>query len=182
VRLFTGIALPSHVLDRLLTLCSGVPGARWQDREQMHLTLRFIGEVDGKSFDDMRLALAQVRSSQFSLTLDSVGHFGERKRVHALWVGVPMVRELIALRDRIESVLVRYGQEPESRKYKPHVTLARLRDAPLDRVVSFLSANALFLAGPFAVEEFHLYSSHPGGGGSLYRIEESYPLNVVGAS
>ncbi|MSO64300.1 MAG: RNA 2',3'-cyclic phosphodiesterase [Alphaproteobacteria bacterium] len=179
-RLFVGLALEPSLVDRLTILCGGVPGARWQSAEQLHLTLGFIGEVDGKTFDDVRFALRSVYSSKFDLRIDDIGHFGEKRRVHALWARVPAHPELMALQARIESVLVRYGFMPESRKYKPHITLARLHHSPLDRVLMFLSSNALFSAGPVMVDEFHLFSSHQGRAGSGRSIASRKATRLTG--
>ena len=177
IRLFVGLALPEAVTRRLALLGGGIPGARWMDKEQLHLTLRFIGEVDGARFDDIRLALSAVQSPAFPLTLAGMGHFGDGRKLRALWADVAPAPDLIGLQERAESVLVRAGVPAETRKFKPHVTLARLRDAPVARVADFLAAHALFSAGPFPVGEFHLFSSHPSSAGSVYDVEESYALD-----
>jgi len=177
IRLFVGLVLPETIAGRLALLGGGIPGARWMDAEQLHLTLRFIGEVDGAQSDNIRLALSAVRSPAFRLTLAGMGHFGEGRKLRALWAGVAPAPDLDGLQKRVESLLVRAGLPAETRKFKPHVTLARLRDAPLARVTDFLVAHGLFSAGPFAVEEFHLFSSHPSSAGSVYDVEESYALD-----
>lgn len=176
-RLFAGLQLPDSVIARLTGLGGGVPGARWQQPEQVHLTLRFIGNVDGGMFDDVRYALARAGNGDaFDLQLSGVGNFGEGRRARAIWVGLLESAPLTALQARIESVLVRAGLEPEQRKFKPHVTLARLKNPDMDRVRRFLSENAMFRSEPFRVDAFHLYSSQLSHNGSIYRIEESYPL------
>ena len=88
IRLFVGLALPEDVTRRLALLGGGIPGARWMDEEQLHMTLRFIGEVDGAQFDDIRLALSAVQSPAFPLTLSGMGHFGDGRKLRALWAGV----------------------------------------------------------------------------------------------
>ena len=177
IRLFVGLALPEDVTRRLALLGGGIPGARWMDEEQLHLTLRFIGEVDGAQFDDIRLALSAVQSPAFPLTLSGMGHFGDGRKLRALWAGVAPSPDLVGLQERVESVLVRAGLVPEGRKFTPHVTLARLRDAPVARVADFLGAHGLFSAGPFPVEEFQLFSSHLSAAGSVYDVEETYALD-----
>lgn len=175
-RLFVGLALPEDVTRRLALLGGGIPGARWMGEDQLHLTLRFIGEVDGAQFDDIRLALGAVRSPSFRLALSGMGHFGEGRKLRALWAGVAPAPDLLGLQERVESALVRSGVPPETRKFKPHVTLARLKDAPVQRVMDFLGAHGLFLTEAFPVDAFHLYSSHPSSAGSVYDVEASYGL------
>ncbi len=176
VRLFVAIDLPAELRARLSGLGAGVPGARWVDPEQIHLSLRFIGEVDGGVFEDVRLALGAVRAAPFDIMLDGVGHFGDRKRVRALWAGVAPNAALNRFAAQIETALVRAGCAPEGRKFKAHVTLARLRGAPVARVANFLEGNALFQAGPIAVDRFQLYSSRLSHSGPSYHVEASYDL------
>src|SRR5260221_6103533 len=109
VRLFVGVDLPEDVSERLAFLCAGVPGARWVPAENMHLTLRFIGEVAGGEADDIFHALAAVRPRAFNITLSGVGHFDTGNEVRQLWAGVERNAELMALRDRVESAVVRMG-------------------------------------------------------------------------
>jgi 2'-5' RNA ligase len=179
VRLFVGVELPEDICERLASLSGGVPGARWVPAENIHLTLRFIGEVDGGEAEDIFHALRAVRPRRFDLTLSGVGHFDKGDDVRQLWVGVERNAELFALRDRIESVLVRQGLEPEGRRFTPHVTLARLRDTPLHRVSTFLAHNSLFRAGPIPVDHFTLFSSYLQGSGPIYTAEAEYPLQIA---
>ena len=176
MRLFVAIALPDSLRQRLAALGGGVPGARWLTPDQMHLTLRFIGEVDGDGFDAVRTALTAVRAEPFDLSLDGLGHFGDSRRIRALWAGIADQPALDHLQRQIESVMVRAGFEPEARKFRPHVTLARLRNAPSGRISTFLTANGMFGAGPFTADHFHLYPSTLSASGAAYRVEESYAL------
>jgi len=176
VRLFVGVELPEDVRERLVSLCAGVPGARWVPPENLHLTLRFIGEVAGGEADDIYHALAQVRPRIFNLTLSGVGHFETGGEVRQLWVGVERNAELMALRGRVESALVRIGVEPEKRRFMPHVTLARLKDTPVHRVSSFLAHHSLFRAGPITIDHFTLFSSFLQSSGSIYTAEAEYLL------
>ena len=176
IRLFTAIEIPESVRLRLSLLQGGVPGARWSPPENLHLTLRFIGEVDEAVANDIDDVLSNLRAPSFDLTLKAAGEFGGRDP-HALWVGVAPNEALHRLVAKIESALQRMGLDAESRKYTPHVTLARLRDAPLPKVREFLGAHATFDSGPFRVRAFALYSSHPSARGSLYRAERTYPLS-----
>lgn len=179
VRLFVGVELPEDVRERLSSLGGGVPGARWVPPENLHLTLRFIGEVAGDEADDIYHALSAVRPRSFDITLSGVGHFETGGEVRALWVGVERNAELVALRDRIESTLVRLGLPPEGRRFMPHVTLARLRDTPVHRVSAFLAHNSLFRAGPISIGHFTLFSSFLQSSGPIYTAEADYPLEMV---
>ena len=175
MRLFVAIALPDSVADGLVMLQGGIPGARWSTREQLHLTLRFIGEVDGRDAAAIDDALAAIRSPRFALELKGVGEFGGRNP-RALWAGMRDEGPVVHLQRKIESAVQRAGIAAEERKFSPHITLARLRGAPRDRVITFLSAHALYASGPFEVNGFILYSSTLTPNGSLYRPERSYSL------
>jgi 2'-5' RNA ligase len=177
IRLFTAIELPEAVRMRLTLLQGGVPGARWSRLENLHLTLRFIGEVDEATANDIDDMLSGLSASAFALTLKGAGEFGGRDP-HALWIGVVPNEALMRLAAKIESALQRIGLEAETRKYTPHVTLARLRDAPLAKVREFVAAHNLFDSGPLQVTGFALYSSHQSSNGSLYRVERRYELDA----
>lgn len=178
-RLFVAIDLPPDIAARLQELCYGVPGAKWVQPEQMHLTVRFIGEVDGGIFRDIKEGLGVIQSPPFVLQVKGLGFFPPRKTPRVLWAGLAPVEEVSALRNRIENVLVGLGLEPEGRKYSPHITLARLHDTPLARLGRFLAGNGLFATEPFPVSEFHLYSSELTSKGAFHTIEASYPLQIV---
>jgi len=175
IRLFVALELPAKMRERLAALQGGVPGARWTTDEQMHLTLRFIGEVDENVAHDIDDALAGVRAPAFELELAGVGEFGGKKP-RALWAGVRANDALLHLQKKIETALQRIGLPPEERKFSAHVTLARMRTAPREKVVQFLTHHALFASAPFGVKEFVLFSSHLGSGGSVYHKERVYPL------
>lgn len=177
-RLFAAIDLPPDIAAQLQGLCCGVPGARWVQPEQMHLTLRFIGEVDGGIFRDIKEGLAGIKAVPFSLQVKGLGFFPPRKAPRVLWAGISPVEEVSTLRNRIENRLVGMGLEPEGRKYSPHITLARLHDTPPARLGRFLAGNSLFATEPFLVSEFHLYSSELTAKGAFHTIEASYSLQA----
>jgi 2'-5' RNA ligase len=175
IRLFTAIGLPQEVRMRLGLLQAGIPGARWSAAENLHLTLRFIGEVDEDVANDIDDMLAGLRAAPFALRLEGCGRFGS-KDPHSVWVGVAPCPPLLQLVQRIESALQRMGLDAETRKYTPHVTLGRLRDAPLSRVNAYVAEHGTLALAPFEVTSFGLYSSHKGSGGGHYVLERAYPL------
>lgn len=172
-RLFVALAIPDSVAQGIARIQSGIPGARWQSRAQLHLTLRFIGEVaDAAMIDD---ALAGIDAPSFTLAPHAVGAFGN-KHPHALWVGVRLNEALLHLQRKVESALQRAGLAGDRERYKPHITVARLGRPPLGKVMDWLTDHALFTAPAFEVTEFQLYSSVLTGDGSIYRPEQAYPL------
>jgi len=175
MRLFVAIAVPRMVAEQLLMIQAGVPGARWSTREQLHLTLRFIGEVDGRDAASIDEVLAAIAAPKLTLQLKSVGEFGG-KTPRALWAGVAPNEALTHLQRKIETALQRIGLEAEKRKFTPHVTLARLSAVSRGRVMDFLVDHALYASAPFEVGEFILYSSQLTSDGSLYVPERSYAL------
>ena len=176
LRLFVGIEFPPELKLHLSMLETVIPGARWVDPGNFHLTLRFIGEVDEGVAADIDEALVHLRARRFTLQLAGTGVFGGGKP-RALWVGVERHPELVALRDKIEKALIRIGLEPEQRKFAPHVTLARLREPVVDKLGAFLAANAQFRAAPLPVEQFSLIASFPTKAGSIYEDQADYPLS-----
>ncbi len=175
LRLFVGIELPPKLRLRLSLLCTGVPGARWVDPGNLHLTLRFIGEIDEGTASDVDLALARIRAPRFSVTLAGTGCFGGDKP-RLLWVGVEANAALVQLRDRVEVALRRAGLAADARRYSPHVTLARLKQVAMFDVQDFVRANALFRAEPFAVDRFTLIASYPTKSGAIYEDQAEYAL------
>ena len=175
-RLFTGIEIPAEVALGLSTLRGGIPGARWVEPENYHLTLRFIGDVDGTIGREIIQMLGLVRRRGFELMLDGLGQFGGRKP-RAVFVAASLRPALIELQAEHERLLQRIGLAPEPRKYTPHVTLARLRDVSTHRVADYLSSRGPYRSEPFQVARFVLFSSRASTGGGPYVVEATYPLD-----
>ncbi len=176
MRLFVALTLPDGIVARLNLMCSGIPGARWVEPSNMHITLRFIGEVDEPTAEEINYNLSHIEAPAFDLGLQGLDTFGQGYKAHALWVGVSLTRELAHLQNKVESAVTRTGQPPEGRKFTPHVTLARLTKPEAGRLQSFIEGNNLFKAGPFTVDQFTLFESQPGNGGPVYTALEDYTL------
>lgn len=174
-RLFIGLRPPAAIRERLLSLMGGIPGARWQDDGQLHITLRYIGEVDRRMAEDVALALGQVRFAPFEMALDGVGQFDTRGRPNAVWAGLRPHNAAIQLHHKIDQAMVRVGLEPDHRAYLPHITLARMngQSGVADR---FLADHAGLTSPPFGFTHFTLFESHLASEGAIYETVERYPL------
>ncbi len=174
-RLFVALRPPRAIREQLLDLMQGVPGARWQDDEQLHITLRFIGEVDTPVAEDIATMLGSIRHPPLDLRLDGCGFFDTRGRPNAIWTGVSPRDSLAALHRKVDQAIVRCGLPPEGRAYLPHLTLARLSrsSGPVD---GFLAVNAGLSSDSFRVEHMILYESRLPHGGAQYEPVARYPL------
>ncbi len=175
-RLFVAIELPEWVKAELSGLSYGLPNTQWVPDEQLHLTLRFIGEVDKVQFEEIARALTEVQLDPFDLVLEGVGTFPPRGTPTVLWVGIEKSEPLLQLRRRVDSALNQAGVPPEGRKFSPHITLARLKNAPMSRLGPFLAGHALFKLEPFEIEEFQLFSSQLTSKGAIHTLEETFSL------
>ena len=175
-RLFIAVDLPETIRKNLAGMSFGIPGAKWVSPEQLHLTVRFIGDVDGALFRDIKNILDEVSLTPFSLQLRGVGYFPPRGAPRVLWIGLKKSEPLQLLRKKIDSRLLQVRVEPEGRKFSPHITLARLKNSPVQKIANFLSGNGLFSQEPFLVEDFKLYSSILSSKGAYHRVERIYSL------
>ena len=176
-RLFTGLEIPTDVCHALSNLRGGLPGARWIDPENYHFTLRFIGDIDGMSANEIASILARVDRRPFEVTVRGLSSFGDRKPRAVVATIVPS-RPLIELQAELERMMQRIGLDPEGRKFVPHVTLARLYDASSQDVADYLSLRGYFPSKAFTAERFVLFSSRASTGGGPYVVEDSYALSA----
>jgi 2'-5' RNA ligase len=176
VRLFVALALPDTLRTQLSMLAGGIQGARWVPPENYHLTLRFIGEVEGWRADEVDEALSTIRCKPFELCLRGVGTFEKAGKIQSLWVGVEKSDELTRLQAKVETALQRIGLDPERRRFAPHVTLARTDRAPADKLVAWVQAHNLFRAPAETMEHFTLFSSRLGKESPVYVPEVEYEL------
>jgi 2'-5' RNA ligase len=174
-RLFTALEIPADIGQSLALLRGGLPGARWVEPENYHLTLRFIGDVDDVVAHEIVSLLGRVRRGAFELRLDGLFTFGGRKP-RAVVATVAPAQPVMELQAEHERLMQRMGFEPEGRKYIPHVTLARLRDTSSRKVADYLAMRAAFRSPVFFVARFVLFSSRASTGGGPYVVEAAYPL------
>ena len=179
IRLFIAHSLPVDVRSGIAMLQSGIDGARWVPSADLHITLRFIGDVSQNTAEEIAHTLGYIKPARFSIRLLNTGHFSSRGRVRALWVGVEKTPELLAMRDKIDRRLTGIGLPPEGRKFAPHVTVARLRPARSDRVLQWLETSGGFRFPAYEVNSFILYQSHLGRFGPTYVPLAEYPLDNV---
>lgn len=172
-RLFIACRPPVDQRGLLRSVMSGITGARWQDDDQLHLTLRFVGAVDRHQAQDVADALSRVRFSSFSIALSGLGTFDRRGHIDSLWIGVDQQDMLDRLQRKVERACIAVGLPPKDRAYLPHVTLARF-GRQSSGIETFLAANAGLRSARFAIDWFGLFESHLGHGGSTYHLVERY--------
>lgn len=175
-RLFVALELPDDVKDALSSLATGVPGAYPQEEDTLHLTLRYLGALDGRRAQDFAEKLRRFEVAPFELTLSGLGFFPLRGEPESLWVGAEKCAALEALRSKVDLLAVRLGVESDRRRFIPHVTLARLNDAPESRLASFLSGNGLWKSRAIPIDRMTLFSSHARDWGYEYEREEVFLL------
>ena len=176
-RLFTGVEIPSDIGQALAMLRGGLPGARWIDPENYHMTLRFIGDVDDTTAHEVASMLGRVKRDAFDLQMQGLTSFGGRKP-RAVVANVAPAQALLDVQAEQERLMQRIGLEPEGRKFTPHVTLARLRESSSRDVADYLASRGYFRTSSFKVSRFVLFSSRASVGGGPYVVEASYPLGA----
>jgi 2'-5' RNA ligase len=175
-RLFVSLPIPDPVAAALTPLQRGVPGAKWSPRENLHVTLRFVGEIDDAVARDLDEALGRIEMAPFALATGRAGFFGGAQP-HALFMHVEGGEPLATLRRRCERACREVGLPPDTRAYLPHVTLAYLgRATDPALAIGFEKAHALHRAPPWTADRFLLQSSRPTARANLYRDEAEYPL------
>jgi len=175
LRLFVAIRPPDRVRDTLLAVMGGVSGARWQTDEQLHLTLRFIGEVDRHRAGDIDAALGSVHHPRFAISIEGLGTFDRRGRPEVIWAGVSPQEPVKSLQKKVTKALERVGLPPEQRAYLPHITLARLNRSS-GTVGNLLEQSGGLRSDLFTVESFALFESRLTPDGAVYPVLERYPL------
>lgn len=173
-RLFVAIDLPTAVKTPLTRLKLNLDGVRPVPAEQLHLTLRFIGDVDTPTLELVKNALAEIHAEPFKLAVNSIGHFPPSRFPRVLWVGVEPVPELLQLQHKVELAVRSAGIAAEERPFSPHITIARLKEVHLEQVRRFELQQQDFSAGFFMAENFHLYASRLSPAGATHTRLQSY--------
>lgn len=174
-RLFVGLELPDDVASVLAALRGGLPGARWTDPSDYHITLRFIGDIDRRAAREIEDELGEIDRAAVPITLSGLGVFGGDKP-HTIYASIAPSRELMELQAEAERCLRRLGHKSDGRKFTPHVTLARLRAASVLDVADYLAAHGHFPRSCYTADRFALFSARETFGGGPYIVEAAYPL------
>lgn len=181
IRLFVALRPPPPIRALLAATMEGVLGARWQDDDQFHLTLRFIGEVERPLAEDIAAALGQIHADAPVVALSGVGRFERRGATTALWAGVTPHDALSTLHRKVDQACIRAGLAPEHRAYLPHMTLARLaRGAAGPDAERWIAAQAGLASAPFALSHLVLYESLLTRDGARYEPVVRWPLGTDG--
>jgi 2'-5' RNA ligase len=175
-RLFVAVRPPEPVRDLLIDAMDETPDFRWQDEDQLHITLRFIGEVDRPIAEDLASALGRIHAHPFTIRVSGIGRF-EQRSAGALWAGVEPKEPLAALAAKIERVCQAAGLEPERRAFHPHITLARWKGRRTREVADFLDRKRSLVSAPFQVTEFILFESQLSRHGAHYEEVATYHLS-----
>ncbi len=176
IRLFIAIPLPQQIKFALHGMGRSIQGGRPVSLEQIHLTMRFVGEVESSLLKDIEECLDLVETEPFAIQIRGVGHFPPRGKPRVLWAGVEPCDELALLKRRIDGALAKCGVPPDNRKFSPHVTLARLNTTSIGRVTEFLAGNSFLEFDEFTLNSFHLYSSTLSPKGAVHALEAAYSL------
>lgn len=174
-RLFVAIRPPAAIRGLLLGAMGGISGARWQSEDQLHLTLRFVGEVDRHRAGDIHAALGGIHHAPFEIALNGIGAFERRGQPDAVWAGVAPHEPLKGLHKKVDAALIRVGIAPDERAYLPHITLARLKRSS-GPVGNLLEQSGGLSSPPFTVDSFALFESDLTEEAAVYSIIERYPL------
>ena len=175
IRLFAAIPIPEEISADLYELRRPLPGARWVEPSDYHLTLCFIGDIDNRQASEFADELGRIEMRPFPLQISSLDVFGGNDP-HVLWAGLTPSEPLLDLHRSVKRATRSVGLKPDSKPFKPHVTLARLRHSPSAAIERLIGENVAYRSTDFTVDHFALYSAKPRTGGGPYVIEERFPL------
>ena len=177
IRLFAAIDMPENIRGDISEIYEAIPGARWTPENQLHLTLRFIGDVNEDTAQIIDNSLKTVKFAPFTMQLQSVGFFPPRKEPRVLWCGIAKNENLMRLQKHVERAVTTARLPHADRKFSPHITVARLNGSPPQKLAGFMATNSLFKTEPFWVSKFILYSSVLKREGALHIKEAEYTLS-----
>ena len=176
MRLFVAISLPESVKQRLDGIIKPIRGVRWQDTSQMHLTLRFIGDVEDEAVNRLRELLGNISRPSFNMTIHGLGSFPGKGYPRVIWAGVEQIQALMDLQNDVEQACRETGLEPEQRSFIPHITLGRVNSASRDEVHTYIKSLVDFEVNNIPVDTFTLYSSELRIDGAVHMPVKTYPL------
>jgi len=176
-RLFIAVDIPQRIKDDIVSTYLAIPGAKWVKEDQLHITLRFLGEPDAVTEEKIIFALNTISFPPFCIALKGCGYFPPRREPRILWIGINDQKNVTALQGKIERLLISAGISPDKRRFHPHVTISRLNNSPVNRVIDYLTNYSLFQSEPFYINEFCLYSSILRKEGACYTKEATFKLS-----
>ncbi|TNF24418.1 MAG: RNA 2',3'-cyclic phosphodiesterase [Deltaproteobacteria bacterium] len=171
IRLFTALKIPDDVKEELLGLKESIPGAKWVKKNNIHLTLQFIGEISEEKYHNLKDELEDVQMSTFELSLGKIDRFGEKVIYASVDHSVDLMDLQQMVKEKIESIV-----SVEKKKFIPHVTLARLNEVSVHDLAAYLQSNHDYESREFSVQSFCLYSSKLTKDGPIYALEGEYEL------
>lgn len=174
-RLFAGLEIPDPVSDHLSDLRNGLRKARWIEPRDYHVTLRFFGDIDKELASEVADQLAGIRHPPLTLAIDGLDVFGGNKP-RTLFARIAPNAGLDALQSTIERKSRKAGCDPETRQFRPHITIARIKGVSKEKVAAWLQNFGDFSSKPFIVDCFALFSARPSRGGGPYLVEQTMPL------
>ena len=187
MRLFVALAIPCAVRDNLATLINDLritaPKARWVRPENIHVTLKFIGEVVPDKLESIRGALSNVRSERsVELNFRGLGYFPNPKRPSVLWAGIDASPNLPSLAADIDRSLEKLGFPREQRAFVPHLTIARFQPPRIhEKLQSAIAQSSGRDFGSLRTGEFHLVESKLKPSGPQYTTIETIRFSAAGA-
>lgn len=182
IRLFAGIDLPPEIKEELYALRGGLFGAQWHTKERLNLNLRFIGNIEEHTAEEVLRELRYIRFPAFHMAFKEIGYFAHADQPHHIWTGVDTPHLIAELQEKIDKAVVKAGAgNADKFKFVPHVALAKLQGTSMDEVFEYIRGNNLFRSTPFLVDSFCLFASHAreNGEGKYYTVEETYPLSLI---
>ena len=174
-RLFVAIRPPDDIVDLVVDAMDDAPTLRWVSDDNLHLTLRFIGEVERPMAEDIARSLQRIKAERFALQLQSVGQFSQRGG-GAVWAGIEPKEKVTSLAAKVDRACVAAGLEPEHRAFRPHITLARFRRGAEAEASDFVRRNSGLTSPLFIVTEFSLVESLLSRHGAHYEAIASFAL------
>ena len=176
MRLFTAVTLPDAVKEEIESICIGLPYVRWVKKDQLHITLCFLGEVDQNRLQEIQESLSEISFDPFSLQMNGVGQFLTAKDINAVWLGVQDEERIVSLQKSVSRQLRALKIPVDKKKYKPHLTLARIKRSSDEKIREYMQEFSKFHSHPFTVDSFQLISSRLYADGPVHTVESVFPL------